>query len=205
MEPLLLFAIGIDDLRDVFRADPALSERLRGLAAARFPAPGGSSRRRALTRVGPLLRRHPATQVDPARPSAADLELILAGGHVPTGRLLPCWRLFVAFLEELARDHRLVVIEDPEALEFDLARAGLPSQFALRNLALRPLGIPLPPLAGHIAGYTPHAHAAATLAALDAVGARAEGLPRRAEAIREFLRVVASDEALDLVVVGVPD
>lgn len=160
MPELRLFALSINDVRDIFGADPALASRLRASAAAHFAPPEPS--RSLLGRIGPLLTRNKAVEVDPRQPLAQDVEVLLSGGHVPPERLVPCWALMRCWLQELSATSLTLSIPDLDRVEFDLALAGLPSDFSLRQLAERELGIALRPLPGHLVGYSKHLHAIST-------------------------------------------
>ena len=160
MQELRLFAISIDAVRDIFGADAALAAHLRQVAARHF-AP--ASRPRSLVeRIGPLFARQPSTQVDKRNPTPADVDSLLAGGHVAADRLAPCWRLLLVWLEDLAPLNVTIRVEGLDQLEFDLARAGLPSDFSLRHLARRELGTALRPVPEQMVGYSKHVHAVET-------------------------------------------
>ena len=91
-----------------------------------------------------------------------------------------------------------------EDIEFDLARAGLNSDYALRNLAERELATPLRPLVGQVAGYAKHVQVVETLAALEAVRDQPEAQGRAravVDPLLEVLRVAASDPQLDVVLI----
>lgn len=206
MEAFWLFAVGIDAVRDVFRADEALSERLRGIAAERFHAPRASNTGSSLlSRLGPLLRRQPATEVDPSQPLASDVRAMLAGGYIPPERTAVGWRLLIVWLLELSSWSQRLDVDDLDGLDFDLARAGLASQYSLRGLAGRPLGIPLQPDRGRLAGYCKHLQAAETLRALQRLAETTspEFAPvlARTFGFRRGLEAVAGNPALDLVVI----
>lgn len=207
MEALWLFAVGIDAVRDIFRADDPLAAHLRGVAATRFPsravpAPG------MLSRLGPLFRRQRATEVDPSQPLAGDVDAMLAGGFIAPDRSGACWRLLLAWLEDVGRAAHRLEFDDIDDLEFDLARAGLPSQYSLRSLAGRPLGIPLQPLRGQVVGYCKHVQAVETLHALhrltETTSSEFASVLTRTIGIQEALRAVVIDPALDLVVIEEP-
>ncbi len=92
MGTLKLWAVGIDEVREIFSANPEVAERLRAAAAARFrtdlPRQPG-----LLGKLGPLLR--PST--DPAAPrpgvpGSEDVEDLLAGHHIPPQRRTPSAR-----------------------------------------------------------------------------------------------------------------
>lgn len=205
MHTLRLFAISIDAVRDVFGADAQLAERLRTAAAARFgPPPQDSAPKGFLARLG-LARREPTLEVDPRQPLASDVEAVLAGGYVPPERMGQAWQLLLLFLEELSSAAATQTVADVDDLEFDLARAGLASDFSLRQLAGRPLGTPLRPDPEYLTGYAKHVHAVETAEALTAVAADADdefkAVLASIEPTRRVLAAVAANPTLDLVVV----
>ena len=198
MQTLVACAISIDDVRDIFGANPTLAERLRAVAAARFARPAPAKRRW----FGPALKRDPEFAVDPTMPSADDLNAVLAGAYVPPDRLPQSWALLAVFLEELSTAVERIDWDPACAddLEFDLARAGLNSDYALRNLAERDLGVGLRPLPGKWAGYAKHVQAAETLEALQQIHDAPEAA-RWLPVVDPLMRVlqVASDNGLDVV------
>lgn len=204
MHTLRLFAISIDAVRDVFGADPALAERLRAVAARHFAPP---TRPRPKGVLG-LFRRDRELEVDASQPIASDVEALLAGGYVPPERTRQGWLVLLAWLEDLAAANSVVVVEELDTLEFDLARAGLHSDYSMRNLAAQPLGTILRPLPGQTVGYAKHANAIETLDALTALKQTAEdefeAVIARTNPVVEVLAAVAADPSLDLVVVEVP-
>lgn len=205
MHTLRLFVVGIDAVRDIFGADAALAARLRASAAARFAPPEPERPTSLLSRLGPLRRRAPATEVDASAPLAGDVEALLAGGYVPPERQRQGWQLLVHWLEELSVAAETLVVDDLDAREFDLACAGLASDHSLRQLAGRQLGLPLRPPPGALVGYAKHDHAVEALRALDELAATAgqefaETIARTGP-VRAALEVVARDPALDLVVI----
>lgn len=157
-----LYGIAIDDVRDIFGAPPERAEQLRRVAAARFPAP--TTKRR-----WGLFKRDPALAVDPTKPLRSDVDALLAGQFIAPERLPQSWRLLQGWLEELACAHSRIDYESLDAIEFDLARRGLPSTHSIRRLGERSLGIPLRDAPGMATGYSHHAHAAATHTALTVI------------------------------------
>ncbi len=155
-----LWAIAIDEVRDIFGASPDLAARLRGVAAERFgTVPDVTAGR--LGRLGPVFRRAPgAPVVRPEVPSGSDVDTLLAGRYVPPHRLSASWTLLEAWLDALAWGG--LAREAGEAgineFDFDLARAGVPARHGLRSLFTTDLGIPLMPCPGLAAGWTPRAH-----------------------------------------------
>ncbi len=200
-----LYALGIAQVRDIFGADARLADELREVASTTFPAP---TRRPGAFR--PLMRRDRSFAVDPDRPQQADVEALLSGEFIAPERAPACWHLVEAFVSHLSRAH-LTVLRDAALLdrvEFDLARGGLSSRFALRRLAELPLQIPLRPLPGQLVGYAKRLHARETAVALDDVltspiddqSALTEETRRFVTPVATFLTGLAEDE--DVIVIG---
>jgi hypothetical protein len=205
MERTLFCAVAIDDVRDVFRAPPELAARLRTVAAEAFAPPTPAKR----GWLGPLTKRHRPTEVDPSVPSSPDVQALLTGAYVPPDRQRQSWILLNLWLLSLSKATAAVAL-DPDgwvAVEWELARAGLNSDYAVRSLFDRPLALPLPPLPGQVAGYAKHVHAVETLDALAEAAARADLSPKGRDAVASVVGVlrVAAEHDLDVVVVGAPD
>ncbi len=202
METLSLFAISINDVRDVFGAEPELAARLRQVAAEKFP--GRPHQRR---RLGPLLRRDPDSEVDPNRPLQSDVDALLQGGFIPAERSWQCWELLRVWLVDLSTALRTLEL-DLATTEYELAAAGLPSQYSVAHLWQRDLGVPLRPAAGQIVGYAKHPHALETLqalASLDSSGWLSEVTKQLTKELLNLLAAVrVSPAELDIVVVGHP-
>lgn len=193
------YAVGIDDVRDMFGADETLAAELTEVARAAFPEK--PERRRGFL---PLMRRAPGTVIDTAEPSRADLSILLSGGYVAPERMRASWRLFHVLLDHRSAAHIRcpLTTEELDEVEFDLARNGLDSHFSLRRLAERQLGIPLRNHEGHLTGYAKHVHVVETAGALREVIDDVEPETRRVvEEVLGMCDVVAADEHLDLVVV----
>ena len=203
MQRLVVHAMSIDDVRDIFRAPPPLAERLRAVAAERFATPHPSRR----TWFAPLTRRDPATEVDASRPLRTDVDALLTGAYIAPERVPQSWTIFMAWLEELSVAHREIPYDGAafERVEWDLARCGLNSDYALRSLAERQLGVPLRPMPHQVAGYAKRVHALEALEdfrrVLDNPECAAES---RAwlEPVVDVLESVAATEGPDVVVVG---
>lgn len=155
MGTVRLFAIAIDEVRDIFGADPSMAARLRKIAADQFaPAPPTPSGR--LGKLGPLFRRAPdAPVIRPGVPSGSDVETLLSGGYVAPGRLTAAWLLLEVWLGDLAwgslgRDVDEAKVND---FDFDLARAGVPTRYGLRSLLSTNLGVTLLAPPGLSAGW----------------------------------------------------
>lgn len=208
MHELRLFAISIDDVRDIFGAEPSLAARLRDLAAAAFTP--SRPQTTVLDRIGPLFLRHRTTEVDPRRPLTGDVEAILSGGHIPLDRLPQCWRLLVMWLENISAWHLDVALNGLEKVEFELARAGLPSDFSLRSLAGRELGTPLRPQPEQVVGYSKHGHVVEAAHHLrmvhDEAAAEFGATMASIESVLSLMEAIAlrPDQRLDLVVIQTP-
>ncbi|MCG6568629.1 hypothetical protein [Tessaracoccus sp. ZS01] len=203
MHRLVVYAISIDEVRDIFRAPVPLAERLRAVAAERFAAPQPSRRHW----FGPLMRRDPANEVDPSLPQRTDVDALLTGAYIPPDRMAPSWHLFQAWLDELSAARRDIPwdAETFDRVEWDLARGGLNSDYSLRSLADRQLAVPLRPLPGQVVGYAKRVHAVEALEDYRRVLTNPE-LSDEARSwlqpVVEVLEAVASDERLDVAVVG---
>lgn len=208
MRTLRLYGIGIDAVRDIFGADPELAERLRASARTLGDATP-AERRTLLGKLGPLFKRAPATEVDANRPLARDVDALLSGGYVPPDRASQSWQVMHVWLGDLADCVTTVTIDDLDDVEFDLARVGLSSEFSLRRLAERDLGIPLRPLPGQVVGYAKHRQAVETHHELARVLADPlDDAPLRSgtqdaiQPLMAFLEQVADTEAADVVTVS---
>lgn len=198
-----VYAISIDDVRDIFRAPPELAEGLRAVAAERFAPPQPPRR----SWFAPLMRRDPATEVDPTSPLRTDVDALLTGAYIPPDRTAQSWRILTAWLEELAAEHRSLPwdAEAFDRVEWDLGRCGLNSDYSLRSLAERQLAVPLRPLPGQVVGYAKRVHALEALEDYRRVLANPECAPEShawLEPVVEVLEAVAADERLDVAVVG---
>ncbi len=163
MGSVRLYAIAIDEVRDIFRAGEDGSARLRAVAAEHC---GGStpSAPGRLGKLGPVFRRAPdAPVVRPDVPSGSDVEALLAGRYVAPHRLVPCWMLLEAWIESIAWGSvgREVTEAQLNDFDFDLVRAGVPARFGLRSLLKTGLGIALLPHPGLAAGWATLDHAQA--------------------------------------------
>ncbi len=208
MHELRLFAISINVVRDIFGADAALAARLRDVAARSFAPPRREMS--LLDRIGPLFSRQRITEVDPRNPLPGDVDALLSGGHIPPDRLAQSWRLMLAWLGELAAADLTITIDGLDALEFDLALAGLPSDYSLRQLAERELGTALRPLPGQVVGYSKHLHVVETWRQLmlvhDGAQPGSAGTIASIEPLLGLLGSIAArpDDVLDLVVIQTP-
>ena len=173
MGRLSLFAIGITELRDIFGAAPELAQRLRSSTTRRFPAPATDHRHRGslLGRVGPALKRPIDPPHAPARPTMADCEVLLAGRAVPPERLSYAWQIVLVWLDELSWGRLDVDLSTKQMtdIEFDLARAGLPTSYGMERLFQDNPQLPLRPLPAQRFGYSKNQHADATGQALSMV------------------------------------
>lgn len=164
MGTLWCYAVAIDQVRDIFGAPEPEAAALRAIAADRFGRQH-PQRTGLLGKLGPVFRRPvDAPAVSPDTPGKEDCDRILGGQHVPPHRLAASWRLLQAWLEERARSSHSAAVEPQEltAIEFDLARAGVPAQYSVDALMKRDLGIGMLPAPGMAVGYCTGGHAAAT-------------------------------------------
>ncbi|WP_130864825.1 hypothetical protein [Acidipropionibacterium timonense] len=159
-----LHAMAIDEVRDVFGADAALARHLRLWAAQTFdtedPEHPDRTDRHGRHR-GRLRARH---SVRPGWPTNQDVDDLIQGRFVGPDRLSRCWRLLDEWLEHLSWGTHSLVLDAARAddLEFDLARAGVPSHLSLHRLFGGDPQIPLRPAPGMRVGYSRRLHVAAT-------------------------------------------
>ena len=172
MSRLQLFAIGIDELRDMFGAGPELAARLRTLATTCYSVSTTPKPRTGLLgRVGPLAR-HPMDQPQVSEgPSPADTENLLTGRYIAPQRLPQAWQIVAAWLTGLGWGHLDVPWSPTELsqLDFELARCGLPVEYSTYRLFHDDLQLPLGHLPGGRAGYSRHHHVLATRQALTTI------------------------------------
>lgn len=167
MGSLRLYAIAIDEVRDIFSAPEETAAALRAIAADRFAEPRPAALG-LLGKLGPMFRRAPdAPVIRPGIPNRSDVDTVLAGRYVPPHRLTACWTLLEAWLEAmswgtLSEEFTEAGLND---FDFDLARAAVPSRFGLRDLLKTDLGIAMMPCPGLAAGYVTLNHALAMGAA----------------------------------------
>ncbi len=167
MGSVRLYAIGIDEVRDIFSASDELAAALRAIAAARFPStaprtPG------LLAKLGPLFARAvDAPVIHPDIPTGAEVEALLAGRHVPPDRLPAAWILLETWIDAMAWGYHGMELDETSLrdFDFDLARAGVPVQYDLTRLISTPLGIAMRPYPGLVAGFTRLSHVAALIEA----------------------------------------
>ncbi len=160
MADIRLWAVSITDVRALFHATGDDADRLRADVSFHVVQP---HRRGLFSAFGPLLKRDPAAPVlAPDSPLPSDVDAILHGHFVAPDRLPYCWQIVGHWLDgcssgtlSLALDHATA-----ESLDFDLARAGVASHYALRTLWARDAALPLRPLPGSQVGYQRYAVAA---------------------------------------------
>jgi len=178
MGVVTMFAVGIDELRDLFGGSPAAAGRLRALAASAIPpaAPPGPHGNR-LARLGPCSRRATgAPVVHPGVPSGRDLDDVVHGRDVAPERLPAAWALVRLWLADAAWGRHAFVLPDGgvDRFDFELGAAGVDPRLSVRALFSGGLGVPLRALPGQASGYVRSAHAGAMArawdAALDALG-----------------------------------
>lgn len=166
MTRFTLFALAVTEVRDIFGASPELAARLREISDRQQAVTGDSEPRRGtlLGRIGPLLKRSIDPPTAPQRPVPPDVETLLSGRAVPPERTRFAWQIVTGWLTELSWGHLTLDLDAAgfEQVEFELARAGLPSQLSLGRLMAGDLQIPLRPLPGQIIGYAKHAQVTAT-------------------------------------------
>lgn len=160
MGELRLYAVGIDEVRDMFGAAPQEQERLRGIATQLLaPASTAGARGGLLTKLGPIFRRPPgAPVISPTQPVPQDLDVLLAGAYVPPDRLGATWRLLETLVQGSAWSSTLMNLtpESLDELDFVLASGGVSAAVGLRHLLNSSTSVPLMPVQGLTVGWHPH-------------------------------------------------
>lgn len=149
-----LWAVGIADVRSLFHPTPESAASLRVDVPFQVLTPYRPSR------FLPFLKHDPGAPVlAPDSPTPADVDSLLHGHFVPPERLGPSWRIVSHWLDRLAMGSLQLDLDHAtrEALDFDLARAGVSSHLALRTLWARDAALPLRPVPGTEVGYQRYA------------------------------------------------
>ncbi|MCL2470283.1 MAG: hypothetical protein FWF25_00870 [Propionibacteriaceae bacterium] len=156
---LRLWAIGVDEFRQCFAAPEALKETLVQISDSLQPAEAKAQSRNLFSKFGPLMR-HPESGavIRPLIPNRHDAEAMMTGRFIDSDRLGACWVLTQAWLDHLALSHAVLDLTPAEmdTLEFDLVRAGVPTQLGIRHLWRHSLDIPLRPTQAMTIGYMAH-------------------------------------------------
>lgn len=187
MGEVRLYAIGIDEVRDLFSGSPDHAERLRRLAVAAFPPAPVPQQRGLLSKLGPMVRRPlDAPVVYPGVPTGRDLDDLIHGRDLPPDRLSAGWALVRLWLDDTAWGRLDLTLDEArlDDLDFALSRAGVDPRFAVRKLFNRQAALPLKELPGQVTGYVRHAHA---LAMADAVRSALPSLTEEQAALAEPL------------------
>lgn len=179
MGDLRLYAIGIDEVRDTFGADPQLRAQLREIADRAFtPEPVKHAQPVGLLgKLGPLFKRPIDQPVIPhGTPTPADFETLVTGQWVPPDRLAPTWRLFECLVRGRAWGSTHLAIDEGmlNRIDFELTRAGSPSHLGLGALVHTDARVGLTPMPGTTINYRMHPQ---TIATADALAAAQGALP----------------------------
>lgn len=145
MGKLHLYAIGVDEVRSWFGAAPELAGNLRVIAAEHFPTPIEPQTGTRLRQLGPLFKKSLEPMKPPIGPAPIDVENLVSGRAIPPERLEPAWQIICAWLGELSNQQIVIEITPRQLddLDFELVRAGLPSQLSIQRLWGRELGLSL--------------------------------------------------------------
>jgi hypothetical protein len=154
--PLHLWAVGIDTVERIASAPPDLAQHLYRVTAHHFPVRTGEPGHGLSDKFGPLVRRpRGAPVVELTGPTLPDAEAMLAGRFVSPDRLEPAWRLFQTWLDNLsvARMSHPATAAQIETADFDLSRAGVPSNLDLHHFWQRSFQMPLGRVPGLAIGW----------------------------------------------------
>ena len=194
MGTVSLHAISIDELRDVFSGTDAAVDRLRTVALATWPPAPAPGRREGglLGKLGPFSRRAVgAPVVRPGVPTGRDLHDVTHGREVPPDRREAAWALVDAFVAATARDSLAFEADDRtiDDLDFEMAAAGLPSRYGLRQLFKGDTALPIKLLPGMADGYVRNCVAVAMASAWGEAVGRLEGEHALARRVAGWLGV----------------
>lgn len=150
----------------MFGADADLAAELRNIAASAFSVPLADQPKQGLIhKVGPMFRRDPNAIVVPLEhPVPNDWEALIAGRYVAPERLVASWKVVDAWVDarDVATTTFTMDTAEAERFDFSLSKAGLPSQFGLRQLMAQDVSLPLRPAHGLVVGYSKNQHVLAT-------------------------------------------
>lgn len=174
MGELHLYAIGIDEVRDVVGAGPRLREKLWPLAQQAFASPASVSPESTglLGKLGPLFRRPVgAAVIDERQPRPEDFERLLSGQWTLPDRLPATWRLFEALVAAQAWGTMRFELDEGfvNQLDFDLTRAGSPCAFGLSSFLHSSARVGLATMPGLELCYWVNGHASSAAGAYDQV------------------------------------
>ena len=145
-EELRLWAISVDIFRQCFAAPLELADRLRQVTDSVTMPMEPSGPNNLLSKLGPLLRHPPtAPVIHPGIPNRHDGEIMMTSHYIPSDRITASWVLVKAWLDNLAHAHTTIPLPRArfDELEFDLVRAGIPTQISIRHLWRLTIDIPL--------------------------------------------------------------
>lgn len=164
MSTLILHALGIDEVRDLFAGEEHVSSTLRSWAAEAFPPPPPAERTGLLDRLGPISRRPPRPAViRHGVPTGQDLDDVVHGRHISAERLDAAWALVDLWLDHTAWSSvRLDLSQTTvDAVDFAGTLAGVPADDGLQRLLNHQLALPLQELPQQASGFVRGAHAQA--------------------------------------------
>jgi hypothetical protein len=168
MGELRLYAVGNEEVRGMFGASPPVAEHMREVARLAFAPPAAEVRGRLLSKLGPIFKRVPATPViSPTQPEPHDVEVLLAGAHVPPDRTGATWRLLETLVQGIAwgSTRMSLTAQSLDDLDFALARGGVAASVGLRHLLNSTMSLNLVPVQGLTVGWHPYHKAVAMAAA----------------------------------------
>lgn len=183
MSDLQLYALSIDEVRDMVGAQTGhaaqLRERARPLLAEAAAAPKG---------LGRWFSRGP--RPDPGRPTETDLEAVLSGRWAPPERAVQTWRALELLIcgQAFGRCTLPLTPDQIEGFDFAVTRAGAPANAGLGTVLRAGSRIGLPPHPAVVTGYLPWAQA--LLMAQGLSGVRLEN-PAHQAALTELVGFLA--------------
>ena len=159
VEELRLWAVNIEVFRQCFAPPGDMADSLFQICDQFTPADTRARSKNLLSKLGPLLRHPPtAPLIRPGVPNRHDAESMMTSRFIDSDRLSACWVLAQAWLDHLAVSHATIPLPSAriDEMEFDLVRAGVPTQVSIRHLWRLSIDIPLRALDGMSVGYMDH-------------------------------------------------
>ena len=191
MMSMRLYAIAIDEADVLFHAPPDTAVALRAIARDLFGPTGGGARGGRPSWFG----RPASRPLPPDHPTDDDIDTLLNGRFVRPDRLIPSWRLIETWIAAMSwgQRHDPLDVAQLDAIDFDLAKAGVAPSLGLRALVSRGWNAPIGFVPGLVAGAVTGEHVDAMLAAWTPVideldGAHAGLVRERCEWFAQFAR-----------------
>lgn len=183
---LRVYAVGIDEVRDLIGADPPTAEHARRSAASLVGGVSVGER----GRLKKLLRRPaPATLRRADSPTVADLNIVLQGRYAPPERATACWTVLEHLIADMAWGCLALDLDARGVadLDFAMARVGGSAELSVGRWLRSDARICLTRDPGLCVGYVPHSAVRDSGARLSGLDLTADPMQATAGALTDFL------------------